>query len=83
MLRIVRQPYCDETESCFWDKNGVLRVMAGKTLHLKIEAEGSPKPTFQWYRENVPVCSEQEYIIPAFRFVYSQRHQMMRLQLQN
>jgi len=44
-------------------------VKAGERLHLNIEAEGSPKPTFQWFRENIPVCSEQEYIIPAFRFV--------------
>ncbi|XP_034241055.1 mucosa-associated lymphoid tissue lymphoma translocation protein 1-like [Thrips palmi] len=66
MLRIVRQPYCEETDGCFWGKNGVLQVKAGERLHLKIEADGCPKPTFQWYCENIPVCSEQEYIIPAF-----------------
>lgn len=65
MLRIVRQPYC-ETEGCSWDENGTLLVKAGQKLHLKIEAEGCPKPHFQWYCENIPVCSEKEYIIPSF-----------------
>ncbi len=66
----MRQPYCVESEDCFWEENNLCVRASGK-LHLKIEAVGNPLPSFQWFRDNISLSSGPELVIPSFRFVIS------------